>query len=101
MKQQNSQVQELINLHYEFRQLIEAGNWVKVNMRMREIRFSHDINKAKTVLILTQGLVNHSAILEERYLLYQWHNEDMGFVWSQWPLFKDKDHNVPDKYKNQ
>lgn len=100
-KQSDSQVQELIDLHYEFRQLIESGNWKSVNKRLREVRYNHDPNKSKTVLILTQSLVNNHHILEERYLLYQSFNDDIGHAWAKWPINKNNDPNVPDKYKHQ
>lgn len=93
------QIQELKDLHYEFRALIEAKNWKQLNKRMKEIRISHDVNKSKTVLILTQSMVNNQNILEERYLLYKSFNDDMGWPQMEWPVFKNKDINVPDKYK--
>lgn len=94
------QIQRLKDLHYEFRSLIERNDWKRLNKRMREVRHNHDPNKSKTVLILTQNMVNNPHILEERYLLYQWFNEDMGWPQMEWPVFKNTDPNVPDKYKN-
>lgn len=94
------QIQELKDLHYEFRNLIDRKNWKRLNKRLCEIRFNHDPNKSKIVLIVTQGMVNNSHILEERYLLYKAFNEDIGHPQMEWPIFKSKDDNVPDKYKD-
>jgi hypothetical protein len=92
------EIEELKKLHFEFRQLIETKNWGKLNKRLKEIRNAHDVNKSKTVLIITQSLVNNINILEERYLLYQQFVNDVG--WVNLSAFKQNDNNVPDKYKD-
>lgn len=95
------QIEQLKALHYEIRELIEAKKWNKLNDRLKHIRFQHDVNRSKTALIITQSLVNHPEIMEERYKLYQWFNQDMGWPHMEWPINKMKDVNVPDKYKKQ
>ena len=94
-------IEELKKLHYETFHLIDKKDWVKLNRRMKEIRFMHNVNKSKMVLVATQSFVNLPEIMEERYLLYQWFNQDIGLSYmNAIPLFKEKDLNVPNKYKN-
>lgn len=95
----DDQIERLKALHYELRELIEKQQWKKLRDKLRHVRYNHDVNRSKTALIITQGLVNHPEILEERYLLYQWFNEDLGFNHMEWPMFKKEDVNVPDKYR--
>jgi len=95
-----NQIEELKKLHYEIFHLIDKKDWSKLNKRMKEIRYRHDVNRSKMVLVATQYFVNQPEILEERYLLYQWFNNDIGLSYQNTtPLFKEKDKNVPDKYK--
>jgi hypothetical protein len=76
---------------------IKKNNWDKLNKLMRDIRFTHNPNKCKMVLVATQGLVENSNILEERYLLYQSFNQDIGIVIL--PAQTINDPNIPNKYK--
>lgn len=96
----SDQIEELKSLHYEIRELIEKKQWEKLRNKLKHVRYNHDINRSKTALIVTQSLINHPEILEERYLLYKWFNEDMHWTaFTETPLHKKMDKNVPDKYK--
>jgi hypothetical protein len=97
----SEEVEKLKELHYEIRELIESKQWGKLRRKLDQIRAQHDVNRSKTALIVTKSLVNHPEILEERYKLYQWFNQDMGWPHKEWPMFKKEDVNVPEKYKQQ
>jgi len=93
----SKEVDELKELHYKVMNLIKSNDWVKLNKLMKEIRFAHDPNKSKMILVATQGLVEKENVLEERYLLYQWFNNDMGLI--VLPVQTRTNPNVPKKYK--
>lgn len=93
----SKEIDELKDLHYKVMGLIKRNDWVKLNKLMKEVRYSHDPNKSKTILIATQGLVENTNVLEERYSLYQSFNKDMGLI--VLPAQTTNDPNVPNKYK--
>lgn len=93
----SNQIDGLKELHYKVMSLIKRNDWAKLNKLMKEVRFNHDPNKSKMVLVATQGLVENDNILEERYLLYQCFNKDIGLV--VLPVQTRNDPNVPNKYK--
>lgn len=67
----DNQIEELKKLHYEIFHLIDKKDWSKLNKRMKEIRYRHDVNRSKMVLVATQSFVNQPEIMEERYLLIE------------------------------
>jgi len=99
MSKGRDEIEYLKELHYEVFHMLDKKEYNKLNRKMKDIRFMHDPNKSKMILTLTQSLVNFEPILEERYLLYKWFMDDCGLVYYDMPLFKNKDNNVPDKYK--
>jgi hypothetical protein len=94
----SKEVDELKDLHYRVMSLIKRNDWGKLNKLMKEVRYNHDPNKSKMVLVATQGLVENVNILEERYELYKWFNRDIGLI--VLPVQTRNDPNVPNKYKN-
>lgn len=99
MSKDRDDIEYLKELHYEVFHMLDKKEYNKLNRKMKDVRFMHDPNKSKMILVLTQSLVNFEPILEERYLLYQRFMEDCGLVHWSMPIFKNKDNNVPDKYK--
>jgi hypothetical protein len=93
----SKEIDDLKDLHYKVMSLIKRNDWVKLNKLIKEVRYSHNPNKSKMVLVATQGLVENENILEERYLLYQWFNNDVGLI--VLPVQTVNDPNVPKKYK--
>ena len=101
MSNGREEIEYLKDLHYEIYHLIDKKEWNKLNRKMKDIRFMHDPNKSKMVLIATQSLVNFEPILEERYKLYKWFNQDCGLSYiNTMPLMVRRDPSVPEKYKN-
>lgn len=91
----NNQIDELKAIHYELKALVDSQNWKKLNKRLKQIRYNHDLNKSKTALIVTQNLVDHLEIKEERHLMYQSFCKDAGLCHVELPVFKNEDPNVP------
>lgn len=99
MSKDRDEIEYLKDLHYNVRHMLDQKEYDKLNRKMKDIRFTHDPNKSKMILVLTRPLVNFDPILEERYLLYQSFMEDCGLVHYKMPIFLNQDNEVPDKYK--
>ena len=91
------EIDELKDLHYKVMSLIKMKAWGKLNKLMKDVRFSHNPNKSKMILVATQSIVENENILEERYLLYLWFNNDLGLI--VLPIQTVNDPNIPQKYK--
>lgn len=94
------QIDDLKALHYKVMGHIKQREWNKLNKMMKDVRYTHDVNKAKMVLVATQEFVEKPEILEERFLLYKSFNEDLGQGFrNNMNIFIMKDPNVPQKHK--
>jgi hypothetical protein len=93
----SKEIDDLKELHYKVMNLIKQNAWVKLNKLMQDVRYSHNPNKTKMVLVATQELVENENILEERYLMYKSFNDDIGVV--VLPIMTVNDPNIPVKYK--
>lgn len=90
-----NEVEELKDIHYKIKGLVDSQSWNASRRYMRTIRETGDVNKIKMVLVATQGLVNHPEVKEQRLSLYKRFNQLMGWPHKEWPIFKETDPNYP------